>query len=735
MNLKKTFLSLLILAVSAPIFAQDIEIIPKPRTMEVGSSEFNLDRSTKILYNRNLKEQALLIQELLINSTTYELSVSSGSKEAKNSIYITLDNKIQSDEAYTLDVTKDGVVIKGKDKSGIYYGIQSLLQLFPAEVYSDKAQRGTQWSIPTVHIEDEPQLKWRGMMLDVSRYFMSKNYVLHYIDMMAMYKLNTLHLHLVDDAGWRIESKIYPKLTTIGGFRGEGENRTGGFYTQEDMKEMIAYAELRGITIIPELEFPAHILSAVVAYPWLSCKGEQLTMPEQHYISKDLLCIGKETTIKFLEDIIDETCELFPSKYIHIGGDEAVYTYWETCPHCQKLKEEQGIEKSSEIQAYLTNIVAKMAAKHNRTIVGWDEILQRGPVTEPVVSMIWRNINNADEALELGHKAVFTLSTHHYFDFPESNFPSEVKAATWMPHITVEKCYSLDMSKYENNENVLGMQGSLWTDQFIHGTILQEIAILDENRSENYVDYLTLPRLLALSESAWTAQKDKDYTDFESRLARHFKRLDYAGFNYRVPTPEIVSTEKVADGYIVELNTIIEGATIHFTTDGSRPTPYDPQYTEKVKVTQLSDLRAVTAINKEKHSVPLYFSEDFSKYKEYGRFAKTISYNTLKSGDNKVVVDLTGKVSGNGKYEITMIPLTDRLSVELGGISILKRDEVSATAQYNQTLTADPATVEVTIGEWQAGTPYSAEIEVKCGESNQGNFAIFIKGGNRRPER
>ena len=564
-------------------------------------------------------------------------------------------------------------------------------------------------------------------MLDVSRYFMTKEYVLQYIDMMAMYKLNSLHLHLVDDSGWRLESKKYPKLTSVGSFRGEGENRTGGYYTQEDIKEMVDYATLRGVSIIPELEFPAHVLSGVVAYPWLSCRGEQLKVPEKHYISKDLMCIGKESTIKFLEDIINETCELFPSKYIHVGGDEAVYTYWEDCPNCKKVKEDNGLNKSSELQGYLTNLVAKMAAKHGRTIMGWEEILQRGEITEPVVSMIWRGMKHTQGALDLGHKVVLAPATHVYFDFAESRLPGEIKAAGWMPPISVEKCYNFDLSKYEDNKNVLGVHGCLWTDQFIHGTILQEMDVLDENRSENYVTYLTMPRLLALSESSWTPHKDKSYADFKKRLSTHYKRLDYAGFNYRVPTPDIVSTEKVEDGYIVELASPIDGAAIHYTVDGAKTTPYDPIYTDKVKVAQLADLRAITVISKTKHSVPLYFFDDYSKYKAYGKFAKKVSYTELKSGDSTIEVDFTGKISGDGDYEITLVPLTDKLSVQVGDVTIYKRDVKSASVDFMACLTSSPLTKSVTISEWQAGTPYGAEFCINASTENRGNFAIFIK--------
>lgn len=728
MKLKTIIISTFILVSSLPVFSQqEIQVIPKPRHLEVLNSKFTLNNDTKIIVGKELKSQGELLQEYLTSATLYDMPIESGSKASKNSIFISLDNTITGDEGYTLNVTKNNITITGKTQDGIFYGVQTLLQLLPVQIYSEIPQKNITWSVPAVSIKDEPQFKWRGMMLDVSRYFMTKDYVLEYIDMMAMYKMNMLHLHLVDDAGWRLEIKKYPKLTSIGSFRGEGEKRTGGYYTQEDIKEMVEYGELRGVTIVPELEFPAHVLSGIVAYPWLSCREEQLKMPEQHYISKDLICIGKESSIEFLEDVIAETCELFPSKYIHVGGDEAVYDYWNDCPKCTKVKEDNNLSKSSELQGYLTNLVAKMSAKHNRTIVGWEELLHRGEITEPVVSMIWTNMKHTQGALDLGHKVVLAPADYVYFDFPESNFPSEIKAAGWKGPISVEKCYNFDISSFENNENVLGVHGCLWTDQFIHGTILQEFDVLNENRSENYVNYLTLPRLLALSENTWTKSSDKNYENFENRLSKHYKRLDYAGFNYRVPTPKVISTNKVGNEFIVELESAVDGAEIRYTTDGSKATPYDKLYTGKVGVTQLSDLRAVTVITKTNHSIPLFFFEDYSMYKHLGTFAKRTSHETLSTGQNIIDVDFTGKISGNGDYEVTIVPLTNNVNIEATNFTVFKRQEKSVDTNINKSVTSEPVTHKISISEWQAGTPYTAKIKVDAKSSNKGNFAIFIK--------
>lgn len=723
MKLKSILVSSMLLC-NASLYAQSgVNLIPLPKQIEYSNSKFSLNKESKILYSKGLEAQAQLLNGLISNATNIDFVVTQSDKASTNSIFLGLDSKIENSEGYTIVVTSKGIQINGKTPDGVAFAIQTLLQLMPEQIFSDRPQKGVEWQVPTLSIEDAPQFAWRGVMLDVGRYFFSKEYVLKFIDMISMYKMNTLHLHLVDDSGWRIESKKYLKLTEIGAFNGEGENRRGGFYTQEELKEIVAYAAARGITVVPELEFPAHLLSAVVAYPWLSCKEEQLKMPDQHYISKDLICVGKESSIKFLEDIIEETCAIFPSKYIHIGGDEAVYDYWDECPKCRKVMEENNFTKSSELQSYLTNIVAKIAKKHGRKIVGWNEIVQRGKVEEQVASMVWQDMADTKQAIDLGHEAVIAPADYLYFDFPEARLPSEMKAAGWKGPISIEKCYSLDLSSYENNKNVLGAHVSMWSDQFIHGTILQELELLDENRSENYINYFMLPRLLAFSELVWCKSDTKDFNSFKHRLLSHYKRLDYAGFNYRVPVPEIVSSEKTANGFLVELSAPINDATIHYTTNGTKPTPFDKLYTGKVEVKQLSDLRAVTALSKTRFSVPSYVEEDYSKYKEYGALVSKISHSTLNS---TIEVDLTGKISSDGNYEVTFIPLTDDVNIEIGTLTIFKRDEISAKSEINKSVVTLPIATKVEIKNWQAGTPYSAKVDVKADE-NRGNIAVFIK--------
>ena len=325
--------------------AQEITIIPKPLRLTVEQGKFLLRPQTVISYEKELYPQAAYLQEVIAGSTGWDLKLQEGTAEG-SAIHLETADKIRCAEGYELTVQPSGVRITGADAGGVFYGIQTLLQLFPSEIYSPLRQKNIVWEARSVSVYDAPSHPWRGMMLDVARYFFDKDFVKKYIDMMAMYKMNKFQFHLIDDSGWRLEIKKYPKLTEVGAWAGKDQNRLGGYYTQEDIKEIIEYAKVRNVEVIPEIEFPAHMLSAVAAYPWLSCKGEPREVPTQHFISRDLICVGKESSFRFLQDVLDEMVALFPSHYINIGGDEAVYDNWEKCPKCQAVMKENGLKEA-----------------------------------------------------------------------------------------------------------------------------------------------------------------------------------------------------------------------------------------------------------------------------------------------------------------------------------------------------------------------------------------------------
>ena len=705
------------------------QLIPQPVAMQtLQGNDFVLTAQTPIYFTPEVKDQAAYLQETLAGSTGFDLVMKEGKDKKGISLSIDAD-AVPHTEGYQLSVTHKGIRIVAHDTAGAFYGIQTLLQLFPAEVHSALRHKDTQWNVSPVEIADAPNQPWRGVMLDVARYFYDKDFVKKYIDMMAMYKLNKLQFHFIDDSGWRLEIKKYPRLTEIGAWAGTDTHRLGGFYTQEDIKEMVAYAAVRGIEIIPEIEFPAHMLSAVVAYPWLSCTGLQHELPTQHFISRDILCVGKESSIQFLRDVLDETVQLFPSKYINIGGDEARYDRWEECPKCQAVMKREGLKKANELQGYLTNVVAEMMKEKGKTVMGWQEIIMRGKINTPVVSVVWLNPKDTIQAKELGHKAVYTPCTHMYYDFPESNTPGEVKAATWMPPVSLEKTYSTPINDYSENSVTLGVQACYWSDQFIHGTVLQEIPYLDENRSENYAEYLTFPRLLALSEVAWTKTAKRDFSSFRNRLSHHFARLDEKGCTYRVPEPIVKNLKQEADqSFTYELTSPVEGAKIVYTTDGSYPNIHSKEYTQPVNVKNKDSFRAMTVVSPRHYSLPLYTAPDYSVYKQYGKFAAAWKPLQIQSTPATWKFECTGKIAGDGDYEVTFIHKDGTNALNVGKLKLFKRDELLAEVPMKGKVIGDSkVTYAFKVDQFEAGTPFFIEVEAYGEGGNNTTGLVFIK--------
>ncbi|MFI3327572.1 MAG: family 20 glycosylhydrolase [Rikenellaceae bacterium] len=690
-------------------------LIPVPNSIEELEGEFQLQDGAAIIYEDGAMAQAEYLKEVLERSTgfTLNLKVKRGGKLERGAIVLLFDESLKED-GYVLEVGDKNIVVRGADTGGVFYAIQSMLQLFPSEVYGRELHRGVEWKISAVRVEDAPSYYWRGMMLDVARYFYDKEFVMKYIDMMAMYKLNKMQFHFIDDSGWRLEIKKYPLLTEIGAWSGTDGSRLGGYYTQDDIREIVAYAAVRNVEVIPEIEFPAHMLSAIAAYPWLSCTEEQHEVPSQHFISRDLLCLGKESSYQFLEDVLKETVELFPSKYINIGGDEAVYERWEACPHCQRVQREQGLESASQMQGYLTNVVSNMMKKYDRTIVGWEEIVLRGKIDNQVVGVVWHKLDYTKPITDAGHYAILCPASHTYFDFPESVTPGEIKAAKWMPNISLEKCYSLSADSYNESGLVLGVQGCFWSDQFIHGDILREFDILNENRSEAYAEYLTFPRLLALSEISWSRESDRDFGDFSQRVTKHYAKLDKKECGYRIPEPYIVSAESVDEGVRFTLSPSVEGSQIRYTTDGTYPKFSSKLYSEPVVVSDSLSFRASTMVAPRRLSLPIYFSEDYSEYKQFGEFL-----GSWKEGDsNKWVVDATGKIAADHKtYRVTFISLDGRGEFDAKSAKMFKRDECVA-----QGVRGTSASFNFLVTEFEAGTPFFVEIEISGKGANVGAF-------------
>lgn len=417
-------------------------------------------------------------------------------------------NPALSPEGYELTVTANRVVIRAPHPAGLFYGTQTLRQLLPGP-------------IPCLHIEDQPRFPWRGAMLDVGRHFFPKEFVKRYLDLLAFHKLNTLHLHLTDDQGWRIEIKKHPKLTSVGSWRdettGDGK-RYGGFYTQDDLREIVAYAAARHITVVPEIEMPGHALAALTAYPELSCTGGPFKVRTKWGVEPDVYCAGNEKTVAFVQDVLDEVLAIFPSKFIHIGGDECPKARWKKCPKCQARMQAEGLKNEHELQSYFIRRIEKHLNAKGRRLIGWSEI-REGGLAQNAAVMDW--IGGALEAATAGHDVVMSPTSHCYFDYYQSqDHSTEPKAIGG--YLPLNKVYSFEPIPAklapELHKHILGAQGNVWTEYI---------------PTPQQVEYMSFPRLCALAEVVWAPAAARNWDDFSARLKAHLPRLTQIGVNYR----------------------------------------------------------------------------------------------------------------------------------------------------------------------------------------------------------
>lgn len=504
----------------------DVRIIPEPAKMTIEPAMVKFP-ANETIYVSSKDSSLVAVAKYLCDKVNIG-AIHMGDPNPGKCIYLEL-SKLESSanpEAYTLTTSKKGIVIHGNSARGVFYGIQTLLQLLPPEVYGTAGlTKNKGIKIPQVDIQDEPRYGWRGMHLDVGRHFYSVEFIKKYIDMLAMHKMNVFHWHLTEDQGWRIEIKKYPKLTEIGSIRKNADGTTyGGFYTQEQVKEVVAYAASRFINVMPEIEMPGHSVAALAAYPELSCTGGPFEVRTAWGVSDDVYCAGKEATFAFVQDVLTEVIALFPFKYLHIGGDECPKDRWAKCPDCQKRMKTEGLKDEMQLQSYFIQRIEKFLIANNRSLVGWDEILEGGLAPEATV-MSWRGVAGGIEAARQGHDVIMSPNSHCYFDHYQGDPKFEPKAIGG--YLTLEKVYSYEPTPEELNteeaKHVLGAQANVWTEYIL---------------TEKQVEYMTLPRMSALAEVVWTPKVLRDYEKFSHRMERQYQRFDAMKLNYRVPTPE-----------------------------------------------------------------------------------------------------------------------------------------------------------------------------------------------------
>ena len=569
-----------------------ISIVPKPVQMKLKPGKFTIDSQTLLLImggDAASEQVARLFTDRLRLAGGPEVKVEAMANGANTSNTIILDlSKTQSaipPEGYQLVVSPKMIRINASSGPGLFYGIQSLLQLMPEEICRpDSVNSRKTWDVPCVDIRDHPRYPYRGMHLDVSRHFFPKEFVKKYIDLISMYKMNTFHWHLTDDNGWRIEIKKYPKLMQTSAWRVDhedlpwdgrpaqkpGEKATyGGYYTQDEIREIVQYAATRFVTVIPEIEMPAHCVSVLASYPQFSCTGGPFTVPTGGYWPNiDIFCAGNDSVFTFLQDVLTEVIGLFPSQYIHVGGDEAEKTNWKSCPKCQARMKAEGLKDEKELQSYFIKRIEKFIVSKNRKMIGWDEILEGGLAPEATV-MSWRGVEGGIAAARQGHDAIMTPTSHCYFDYYQADPAFEPKAIGGF--VTLKKVYSYEPTPgeltAEEAKHILGAQGNLWAE-FIP--------------TPDHAEYMAMPRMIALSEVVWSPKMSRNWNDFRTRLASQFTRLSYMKVNYSKGSFRAeVNTEfdKKSNAVKVTIGSEQVDVPIRYTLDGNDVKPSSAEYT------------------------------------------------------------------------------------------------------------------------------------------------------------
>jgi len=522
--------AVMVLTLSQLQAAEGISVIPQPVSMQVNQGQFTLSADTVIVAEAGLQDKAVQLAEALRPATGFPFTIQSAA--AGNAIRLKLDASLErlGKEGYQLTVKPDGIAIDAPAKAGVFYGIQTLRQLLPEAIYAVDKQSGIAWTVPCVEIEDYPRFVWRGMHLDVARYFMPAEFVKKYIDLLAMHKMNTFHWHLTEDQGWRIEIRKYPKLTEIGAWRdetivghaGRGENeydgvRHGGFYTQQQVREIVAYAKQRHVNIVPEIEMPGHSQAAIAAYPELGCTDRPLKVLTTWGVNENVFNVN-EVTFTFLQDVLLEVMELFDSPFIHIGGDEVPKKQWKENAYAQAKIKELGLKNEEELQSWFIKRIDTFVTQHGRRIIGWDEILEGGLAPGATV-MSWRGEAGGIAAARAGHDVVMASNSHLYLDYYQADPKTEPLGIGGF--VPLEKVYGYDpipaVLNSQQAKHILGAQGQLWAEYI---------------PNPRHAEYMAFPRASALAEVVWSPKQARNYDQFIERMMTHAQRLSRLDVNY-----------------------------------------------------------------------------------------------------------------------------------------------------------------------------------------------------------
>jgi hexosaminidase len=601
-----TILSSVLLVAQTP---DKISIIPQPVSVTGGNGVFKLSKNTVI--EVSTQEAAInvarYLSDRLSKPTSFPLQVKTVTNFSAGNIQLQLSPRGRNKEAYELDVTPTAVTISADSAAGLFYGVQSLLQLMPKEVEKNEPAKNVEWVITCVNIKDEPRFGWRGAMLDVSRHFFTKQEVKHFIDNIVRYKFNVLHFHLTDDQGWRLQIKSLPKLTEVGAWRPERTGKWGntprpsttepkkygGFYTHDDIRELVRYAADRFVTILPEIEGPGHSLAAVASYPDLSCTDSSYYVSVGDKIMQwharggfsalidNTLCPANEKVYTLLDKVFTEVAELFPSEYVHMGGDECAKDFWKNNPQIKALMQKEGLKDMNEVQSYFVKRVEKILKSKGKKLIGWDEIIEGGLPADAAV-MSWRGMKGGIHAAKSGHKVVMSPYNYAYYDLYQGDPLAEPPTYEM---VRLRDSYKFDpVPEGIDPSMILGGQGNLWTEQI---------------QNMRAAEYMMWPRALAIAESVWSPKESKNWKDFVAKVENEFTRMDEAQIKYsRSMFDPIFKTSADGNNLKLEMNTEIEGLDIYYSFDGSFPDNFYPKYSKPLIIPKDAvDVKVVTYRN------------------------------------------------------------------------------------------------------------------------------------------
>lgn len=706
--MKIKLLSIMLLLTTLGVKAQ-LNLIPKPVSVKVETSSLILNEKTAIVAHKKLRNEAIYLQTKLNQSTGYSFSIASG--KPQNYIKLEVDaNAFENPEAYTINVDGKGATIKAKNDIGIFWGIQTLLQMLPEQVYSKKVQAGVKWEIPFAQISDYPRFKYRGMMLDLSRQFFDTTFVKRYIDWLAAHKINVFHMHLTDDEGWRVEIKKHPILTEKGAWRGEneilrpdhgsGKARYGGFYTQQQLKEIVAYATKQKVEIIPEIDLPGHCKPITACYPNTFCDATDSTVSPTGY-TVNVICPSKEANYQLVADIIDELAPIFPSKYFHIGGDEVSMNAWKKCPACQANMKKHGFSNIKSLHEYFNLKVDSILKSHNKQLIGWEEIVEYGAMPLTTTAIAWQGAKAGEVAARKGYKVVFAPAQNMYLDMKNTLME---KGHGWAKITPIEDVYAFEpfsdtdttFTPYER-ANVIGVQGTLFAEYLT---------------TTNFAESQSYPRLCAIAEIGWSQRGERSFTDFNSRLlSKHIFRLQNMGIHFRVNQP----TLKYEDGKITASTDIRNGIIKYSMLE--EPCLNSPTYSGPIAANRPEDYIFKTYLSDTLASAPVFIFP-----------AKAAIWNIPEYKNfTDIQLDVTKAITQNGNWKAYFLPekgetayIKDVELYENGKLIASEKQEATIANVFVNNVYKLP------VNSYQTGATYTLKFKIKGG-SAVGNVYFMLK--------